>query len=237
MCRRTNECGTPSEPWILVPYCCSATTSTSTILKLPRCSDFITTRRQSQPEWAKLAKRVPIYAIWDDHDFTTNDGWGGPDIDKPAWKRDVWKIFKENWNNPYYGGGEKNPGCWFDFRIGDVHFIMLDGRYYRESPKSDDPSMLGPVQMKWLKNTLADNAATFKILCCNVPMAPNVKPGSKDTWDGYSGERRRIQQWIAGQKIPGVIILSADRHRSDAYQNRYKNRRDVSPCTNSVRRD
>jgi len=72
--------------------------------------------------------------------------------------------------------------------------------------------------MKWLKKTLADNAATFKILCCNVPMAPNVKPGSKDTWDGYSGERRRIQQWIAGQKIPGVIILSADRHRSDAYR-------------------
>jgi len=184
----------------------------------PEMQRFHYYRRQSQPEWAKLAKRVPIYAIWDDHDFTTNDGWGGPDIDKPAWKRDVWKIFKENWNNPYYGGGEKNPGCWFDFRIGDVHFIMLDGRYYRESPKSEDPSMLGPVQMKWLKNTLADNTATFKILCCNVPMAPNVKPGSKDTWDGYSGERRRIQQWIADQKIPGVIILSADRHRSDAYR-------------------
>ena len=72
-------------------------------------------RRQSQPEWAKLAKRVPIYSIWDDHDFTTNDGWGGPAIDEPAWKRDVWKVFKGNWDNPYYGGGDKNPGCWYDF--------------------------------------------------------------------------------------------------------------------------
>jgi len=175
-------------------------------------------RRQSQPEWGKLAKTVPIYSIWDDHDFTTNDGWGGPDIEKPSWKRDVWEIYKENWDNPYYGGGKENPGCWFDFSIGDVHFIMIDGRYYRESPKDETPSMLGPVQMKWLKKTLTEKPATFTVICTNVPMAPKVKPGSKDTWDGYPEERSAIYQFIADQKIPGVVILSADRHRSDAYK-------------------
>ena len=175
-------------------------------------------RRQSQPEWGKLAKTVPIYSIWDDHDFTTNDGWGGPDIEKPSWKRDVWEIYKENWDNPYYGGGKENPGCWFDFSIGDVHFIMIDGRYYRESPKDESPSMLGPVQMKWLKKTLTEKPATFTVICTNVPMAPKVKPGSKDTWDGYPEERSAIYQFIADQKIPGVVILSADRHRSDAYK-------------------
>lgn len=185
----------------------------------PEMQRFHYYRRQSQPEWRKLAKQVPIYAIWDDHDFTTNDGWGGPAIDEPGWKRDVWEIFKENWDNPYYGGGDQQPGCWFDFRIGDVHFIMLDGRYYRESPKgAEDPSMLGPVQMKWLKQTLTKEPATFKVICSNVPMAANVKPGSKDTWDGYGGERERIYQFIAEKKIPGVVIFSADRHRSDAYK-------------------
>jgi len=174
-------------------------------------------RRQSQPEWAKLAKKVPIYAIWDDHDFTTNDGWGGPAIEEPKWKREVWKVFKDNWDNPYYGGGEEQPGCWFDFWIGKVHFVLIDGRYYRESPKGKDPSMLGPVQMKWLKKTLK-KPATFTVFCTNVPVTPKVKPGSKDTWDGYSEERQRIFQFIADQKIPGVIILSADRHRSDAYR-------------------
>lgn len=184
----------------------------------PEMQRFHYYRRQSQPEWGKLAKAVPIYSIWDDHDFTTNDGWGGPDIEKPSWKRDVWEIYKENWDNPYYGGGKENPGCWFDFRIGDVHFIMIDGRYYRESPKDKSPSMLGPVQMKWLKKTLTDKPATFKVICSNVPMAPKVKPGSKDTWDGYSDERSAIYQFIADQKLPGVVILSADRHRSDAYK-------------------
>ena len=184
----------------------------------PEMQRFHYYRRQSQPEWGKLAKAVPIYSIWDDHDFTTNDGWGGPDIEKPSWKRDVWEIYKENWDNPYYGGGKENPGCWFDFRIGNVHFIMIDGRYYRESPKDKSPSMLGAVQMKWLKKTLADKPATFKVICSNVPMAPKVKPGSKDTWDGYSDERSAIYQFIADQKLPGVVILSADRHRSDAYK-------------------
>ena len=174
-------------------------------------------RRQSQPEWSKLAKQVPIYAIWDDHDFTTNDGWGGPAIEEPKWKREVWKVFKDNWDNPYYGGGEEQPGCWFDFWIGKVHFVLIDGRYYRESPKGKDPSMLGPVQMKWLKKTLK-KPATFTVFCTNVPLAPKVKPGSKDTWDGYSKERQRIFKYVADQKIPGVIILSADRHRSDAYR-------------------
>ena len=174
-------------------------------------------RRQSQPEWAKLARRVPIYAIWDDHDFTTNDGWGGPAIEEPSWKRNVWEIFKENWDNPYYGGGEEQPGCWFDFWIGKVHFVLIDGRYYRESPKGKNPSMLGSAQMKWLKNTLK-KPATFTVLCSNVPITPKVKPGSKDTWDGYDSERQQIFNFIAKEKISGVVILSADRHRSDAYK-------------------
>ena len=174
-------------------------------------------RRQSQPEWAKLAEKVPIYAIWDDHDFTTNDGWGGPAIEVPPWKREVWKIFKDNWDNPYYGGGEEQPGCWFDFWIGQVHFVLIDGRYYRESPKGKNPSMLGKAQMKWLRKTLKE-PATFTVFCTNVPVAPKVKPGSKDTWDGFDGERQKIFQFIAKERIPGVIILSADRHRSDAYK-------------------
>ena len=183
----------------------------------PEMQRFHYYRRQSQPEWMRLAKRVPIYGIWDDHDFTTNDGWGGPAIDEPKWKREVWKIFKENYDNPYYGGGDKQPGCWFDFWIGKVHFVLIDGRYYRESPKGENPSMLGPAQLKWLKKTLK-KPAIFTVFCTNVPMTPKVKPGSKDTWDGFSAEREKIFKFIAKQKIPGVIVLSADRHRSDAYK-------------------
>ena len=41
-------------------------------------------RRQSRPEWRKLTARSPVFTIWDDHDFSTNDSWGGADIDAPG---------------------------------------------------------------------------------------------------------------------------------------------------------
>jgi alkaline phosphatase D len=102
--------------------------------------------------------------------------------------------------------------------MADVHFIMLDGRYYRENPKNDEPSMLGPAQREWLFNTLKQSDATFKILASPVPWAKNTKPGSPDTWDGYAGEREEIFTFIEENEIEGVVLISADRHRSDMWK-------------------
>jgi alkaline phosphatase D len=178
-------------------------------------------RRQARPEFRQFIATTSVYAIWDDHDFTKNDGHGGPSIEDPPWKRDVWNTFKNNWINPYYGGGEQQPGCWFDFAIGDVDFIMLDGRYYRMDPYNkqiDKKSMLGDAQKQWLLGRLKSSNATFKVLCSPVPWAPEAKPGYKDTWDGFPDEREEIFSFIEQNKIEGVVLLSADRHRSDAWR-------------------
>ena len=180
-------------------------------------------RRQSRPEWRDLVAGRGVYSIWDDHDFGVDDSYGGPEIETPVWKRAVWEVFTQNWNNPSYGGGARQPGCWYDFYIGDVHFIMLDCRYYRESsgrhdPRVDNPSMLGPVQLEWLKSTLKNSQGTFKVLVSSVPMSPGTKGegvGGLDTWDGYTEERDQIHDFLYENNISGVIVLSADRHRSD----------------------
>jgi alkaline phosphatase D len=169
-------------------------------------------RRQARPEWRRFAAATAMYAIYDDHDFGTNDCVPGPDIDEPAWKREVWEVFTQNWVNPAYGGGAKQPGCWYDFMIGDVHFIMLDCRYYRDRKGG---SMIGPVQKAWLLDTLKASKGTFKVVASSVPWSPGVKPGSKDTWDGFAEEREEIFSLIAKQRINGVILTAADRHRSD----------------------
>ncbi len=173
-------------------------------------------RRQSRPEYRSFIASTCIFAIWDDHDFTTNDGWGGPEIHEPEWKIPVWHTFMNNWNNPYYAGGEKQPGCWFNFSIGDVDFFMLDGRYYRTKPKSENPSMLGDTQKKWLFDKLKASKGTFKVLASPVPWAFGVKPGSADPWQGYKEEREEIFSFLETSKIDGVILISADRHRSEA---------------------
>jgi len=174
-------------------------------------------RRQSRPEFSRFTASTCIYAIWDDHDFTTNDSGGGPEIRTPSWKIPVWHTFMNNWNNPYYAGGtEDQPGCWFDFSIGDVDFFMLDGRYYRTKPSDKNPSMLGEAQKKWLFRKLKASTAAFKILASPVPWAFGVKPGSLDPWQGYKNEREEIFSFLEANKIDGVILISADRHRSEA---------------------
>jgi alkaline phosphatase D len=180
-------------------------------------------RRHSRPEWRRLIAGRGVYAIWDDHDFGDDDCYGGPEIEHPSWKRRVWNVFTENWNNPAYGGGDEQPGCWFDFYLGDVHFIMLDGRYYREAAGRqgkdvENPSMLGPVQLAWLKETLKNSRGTFKILASPVPWAPGTKDGrgGLDTWDGFVEERRAVYEFLHEHRISGVALLSGDRHRSDA---------------------
>ena len=169
-------------------------------------------RRQSRTEWRRFTSKTAIYSIWDDHDFGTNDCVPGPEIEQPAWKRPVWQLFKQNWVNPAYGGGPAQPGCWFDFHVGDVHFIMLDGRYYRDLKGG---SMLGPVQKQWLLETLEKSSATFKVIASPVPFTIGIKKGSRDPWDGFPEEREAIFDWIKTQKIEGVFLIAADRHRTD----------------------
>ena len=186
----------------------------------PEMQHFSYYRRQSRPEFQRLVSSVPVYSIWDDHDFGTNDCWGGPETDEPKWKRPVWNVFRNNWVNPAYGGGEKQPGCWYDFYLGDVHFIMLDGRYYRTSPKlkEDERSMLGPAQKKWLFDTIAASKSTFKVLCSPVPWDYRTKGGSPDTWNGYKKERDEIFAFLDKNDVNGVLLMSADRHRSDLWK-------------------
>jgi len=169
-------------------------------------------RRQSQPEWRRLVASTSVFSIYDDHDFGTNDCVPGPKIEKPAWKREVWKTFVHNWANPAYGGGTEQPGCWYSFYIADVHFIMLDCRYYRDFKGG---SMIGPVQKQWLFETLKASKGKFKMLVSSVPWSPGVKPRSRDTWDGFSAEREEIFSFLETNRIGGVVLMSADRHRSD----------------------
>jgi alkaline phosphatase D len=215
----------------------------------PSVQDYCYYRRQSTAEYQNFISRTSVYAIWDDHDFGENDSWGSPAKNRPEWKIPVWEKYKDNWNNPYYGGGEEDPGVWTDFSIGDVDFFMLDGRYYRSSPTVKNPDMLGEAQKEWLFEKLKQSEATFKVIASPVPWSFGVKGGTQtvygpsgtvdpgdseikefppykptevprtsDTWEGYAEEREKIFSFIEENKIEGVVLISADRHRSDAWK-------------------
>lgn len=176
-------------------------------------------RRQFHPSYRTLTSSAGIYAIWDDHDFADNDSAGGPHPFKPAWKKKNFDVFAQNWNNPPYAGGETHPGTFFDFTIGEVHIIMTDGRYYRDYKKGK--TMLGPHQKKWLLETLGASKSKFKILCSGTLWTEKADKNGKDSWQGVSAERDEIFALIRDQKIPGVFLLSGDRHRHEMFKMEY----------------
>lgn len=189
--------------------------------EVPAVQHYCFYRRQARPEFRRLTAGTPVYAIWDDHDFGANDCSGGPEIETPRWKRPVWNIFRHTWLNPSYGGGESRPGCWFDYWYGDIHFIFLDGRYYRAGAAHgvDPPTMLGPEQKQWLFDLLANSQARVTVLVSPVTWALETKGDSPDTWHGFQQERREIFDFLTAHKIPGVVLVSSDRHRSDLLEN------------------
>ena len=181
--------------------------------------DYTYYQRQSRPEFRRLVSATPVYAIWDDHDAAVDDIWLGPYVDRPAWKQPMVELFRRNWNNPAYGS-DSHPGVWFGFSLGDVDFLLLDGRTYRTNPfddGSDDPTMLGPEQKAWLLESLGGSEATFKVIASPVAWADGAKPGSRDTWSGYPEEREGIFRFIEENDVTGVVLLSSDRHRSEAW--------------------
>lgn len=171
-------------------------------------------QRQARPEFRRMVSATSNYAMWDDHDVSTDDCWMGPYQDKPAWKMPMLDYFKEQWINPHYGS-EEWPACWFSFNIADVEFFMLDGRFYRTNPFDANPTMLGPVQKAWLLHGLEQSKATFKVIVSGVPWAYDSKPGVRDTWNGFHAERTEIFDFLAEHHISGVVLLSGDRHRTD----------------------
>ncbi|QDT07328.1 PhoD-like phosphatase [Rubripirellula lacrimiformis] len=173
-------------------------------------------RRCLSPAYRDLISRVGMYAVWDDHDMAMNDSSGGAGLNKP-WKVPNWNVFKQNWNNPGYGGGKAVPGTWHSFSLGDVDFFMTDGRFYRDKK---DKTMLGPEQKEWLLKSLAASKGKFKVIASGTMWSDGADKGGKDSWAGpwAKAERDEIFDLINDQKIDGVILISGDRHRSDIWK-------------------
>jgi alkaline phosphatase D len=67
-----------------------------------------------------------------------------------------------------------------------------------------------------LLKEVGQSRATFRILASPVPWSFDTKNESRDTWNGFRDERNEIFVFLERNKIDGVVLISADRHRSDA---------------------
>jgi alkaline phosphatase D len=170
-------------------------------------------RDLSQP-WKKLSANVPLYAAWDDHDYLNNDLSGLPEGVSKEEREELRKVWIENWNNPE----NDTPGIYFNTRIGTVEVIMLDTRSFRENDRRGEyNSYLGAAQLNWLKDVLAKSNAPYKVITSGTMWSDYISDG-KDSWGTWDTlAREEIYQLIETENIPGVLLLSGDRHGARSF--------------------
>lgn len=170
---------------------------------------------RSRPVIQNFWKKMPHYAIWDDHDFGPND------IGREyTLKEESRRVFSTYWANPSYG--EYGKGIYTQISQGDVDFFMLDDRTWRSSDRLADsldgkPNplklMYGQQQMEWLKNALAGSPANFKVIVTGSQVLNPLSPF--DCFRKFPVEYNELMQFIRSQRISGVLFLTGDRHHSE----------------------
>ena len=170
-------------------------------------SDYLL--RDVSQSWKNLSANIPLYASWDDHDYLNNDLSGLP---KGVTKEDrdgLRNLWGENWNNPK----NDEKGIYFNTRLGQVEIIMLDTRSFREIERRGQyGSYLGKEQLSWLKNVLANSVAPFKVISSGTMWSDYISKG-KDSWGTWDAlAREEIFKFIETENIPGVLLISGDRH-------------------------
>jgi alkaline phosphatase D len=165
-------------------------------------------RQRSFPPLQKLLTTTSHLAIWDDHDYGPNDS-----DTSYVMKGETLKLFQRYWPNVSSGLPDV-PGAFGFARYGDVQFFLLDDRYYRSPdrwPDGPDKTMFGARQLEWLKQALvAAPRSAIKIVAGGGQFWHRAS--RFEGWHQFAGERTAFAEWLARERIEGVIFLSGDRH-------------------------
>lgn len=171
-------------------------------------SDYLL--RDLQNPWRRLVAGVPVYALWDDHDYFNNDQAGIPKNMTAKDTENVCEVFKASWVNPSYGFNDERRGIFMHTQVGPCDIITVDHRYFRN--REPEAPFLGKEQMQWLKQALLDCKGSFIILGCGTMWSDYVSNG-KDSWGKASPEEREeLFSFIEDNHIGGVLLVSGDRH-------------------------
>ena len=203
------------------------------------------------PDLQRLHAKYAFVITWDDHE-SANDSWadgaenhqsgeGSWAARKAAARRayDEWMPVRMS------DSARLNDGTrlFRRLRFGRLaELSMLDLRSYRSQqvalqpdPGADDPSrtITGANQMRWLKESLQDDRALWKLVGNPVMIAPvripeayvdevseivetpapqDGPPYNVDQWDGYTADRREIFAHIRDRGVNNAVFLTGDIH-------------------------
>ena len=170
-----------------------------------------------QPRFIELFSQVPTYWEKDDHDhrFDDSDREGNrlplSDLGIATFREQV----------PVVDSLDAEAKTYRTHRINKhLQIWLVEGRDYRSPNKmkdGPDKTLWGAEQIAWLKRTLLESDATFKLLITPTPMVGPDDARKKDNHTnigGFQHEGREFFKWIVANKLhqKGFYTVCGDRH-------------------------
>jgi alkaline phosphatase D len=197
------------------------------------------TYNRDDPHLKNFLSNTSMYSQWDDHEVINDFGaqwsyWnaesknrtGYPNIVKEG--RDLFFDFSPIEIN------QKNPNrIYRSFHWGkDLDLLILDARSNRSRNDLPDTvennkTMLGLEQVTWLKRSLLNSNATWKVISSDVPMSiptgSNASKFGRDGWangidldfsskTGFERELTEIMRFIDDNNIKNIVFVTTDVH-------------------------
>jgi alkaline phosphatase/alkaline phosphatase D len=171
----------------------------------------------NQQRFRELFRNVGTYWEKDDHDYRFNDA--DPYQELPIAHDLGIKNFREQL--PVVDPDEINAKTYRTHRMSrDLQIWMLEGRDYRSPNRMEDgpdKSLLGTEQLNWLKETLIESDASFKLIISPTPMVgPDdaYKIDNHVNHKGFRYEGEVIFKWLVdnGFLDKNLYIICGDRH-------------------------
>lgn len=162
----------------------------------------------SMPRNRAFYETHSTYFIKDDHDTLKNDCWPGQVYGNVTFDEGV-RLFNEE----QFPSREKryHTISWGK----DVQIWILEGRDYR-SPNNmkngPDKSILGPEQKSWLKTSLSQSDAAFKLVFSPTPIVGPDRARKRDNHANtiFADEGKELREFFSN--IDGIVLFCGDRH-------------------------
>lgn len=185
-----------------------------------------------------VISQMPVAYVYDDHDFAGNNSDGTDGAKQNS--IDAYGIFF-----PHYELDNPQNGLWQKFSYGNVDFFIVDTRTQRTAnndaldengnynPKPGHSILAGfqidgENQKEWLKRSLKESTAKWKVIVSSVMFNPRYRDFIYDTvltnqynwlkrdiidkWSGYEAEQNEILDFIRENDLKNLIVLTGDSH-------------------------
>ncbi|KAJ3174856.1 hypothetical protein HDU87_006648 [Geranomyces variabilis] len=213
-------------------------------VELSTLSDYRTRHAQYKTDVDLQAAHLayPWVTVWDDHEFADDSWIGGAEGTKPGLPG-PWEPRKLAAMRAYFeympiraalidGVGK----IYRNFQVGKLFDLtMLDTRMSgREKTDIKDSSIvnapnrtiMGFPQEKWFNDQLSASkarGAQWRMVGNQVTFAPtrvlfdSIMVLPPDSWDDYPANRKRVMDYITGNQIQNVVMLTGDIHTGLAF--------------------